>query len=48
MKLIPIVLSRGLETPLWSLSRKDYSKQSLPLLNVKILLQEFFFRFKDD
>jgi mannose-1-phosphate guanylyltransferase/mannose-1-phosphate guanylyltransferase/mannose-6-phosphate isomerase len=38
--IIPIILSGGVGTRLWPLSRDQYPKQFLPLINEATMLQE--------
>ena len=38
--LIPVILSGGVGTRLWPLSREGYPKQLLPLVTEKTMLQE--------
>jgi mannose-1-phosphate guanylyltransferase len=40
MEIIPVIFSGGSGTRLWSLSRKQYSKQYLPLAGDNTMLQE--------
>ena len=40
MKIVPVILSGGSGTRLWPLSRKQYSKQHLPLAGENAMLQE--------
>ncbi len=44
MQIIPVILSGGLGTRLWPLSRKQYPKQYLPLVGDKTMLQETILR----
>lgn len=44
MKIIPVILSGGSGTRLWPLSRKDYPKQYLPLVDDNTMLQETILR----
>lgn len=42
MKIVPVILSGGSGTRLWPLSRKQYPKQYLPLVND--LVEEFGYK----
>jgi len=44
MEIIPVILSGGLGTRLWPLSRKEHPKQYLPLAGDKTMLQETILR----
>jgi mannose-1-phosphate guanylyltransferase/mannose-6-phosphate isomerase len=44
MQIIPVILSGGSGTRLWPLSRKQYSKQYLPLVGDNTMLQETILR----
>ena len=44
MKIIPVILSGGLGTRLWPLSRNLCPKQYLPLVSNKTMLQETILR----
>jgi mannose-1-phosphate guanylyltransferase/mannose-6-phosphate isomerase len=44
MKITPVILSGGLGTRLWPLSRKQYPKQYLPLTGDNTMLQETILR----
>ena len=44
MQIIPVILSGGLGTRLWPLSRKQYPKQYIPLVGDKTMLQETILR----
>ena len=44
MNIVPVILSGGSGTRLWPLSRKQYPKQYLPLVNENTLLQETILR----
>jgi mannose-1-phosphate guanylyltransferase/mannose-6-phosphate isomerase len=44
MQIIPVILSGGSGTRLWPLSRKQYPKQYLPLVNDNTMLQETILR----
>jgi mannose-1-phosphate guanylyltransferase/mannose-6-phosphate isomerase len=44
MRIIPVILSGGLGTRLWPMSRKDCPKQFLPLVSDKTMLQETILR----
>ena len=44
MKIVPVILSGGSGTRLWPLSRKQYPKQYLPLVNDNTMLQETILR----
>jgi mannose-1-phosphate guanylyltransferase/mannose-6-phosphate isomerase len=45
--LIPVILSGGVGSRLWPLSRESYPKQLLPLVNESTLLQNTLKRIKD-
>ena len=44
MQIVPVILSGGLGTRLWPLSRKQYPKQYLPLVSDNTMLQETILR----
>ena len=44
MKIFPVILSGGSGTRLWPLSRKDYPKQYLPLVDDHSMLQNTILR----
>jgi len=44
VKIVPVILSGGSGTRLWPLSRKQYPKQYLPLVNDNTMLQETILR----
>jgi mannose-1-phosphate guanylyltransferase / mannose-6-phosphate isomerase len=44
---IPVILSGGTGSRLWPLSREDFPKQFLPLINEKSLLQNTILRAKE-
>lgn len=46
MKITPVILSGGIGTRLWPLSRAQYPKQYLPLVGDKTLLQESLLRLR--
>ena len=46
MQIIPVILSGGLGTRLWPLSRKQYPKQYLPLVGENTMLQETILRLR--
>ena len=46
MKIVPVILSGGLGTRLWPLSRQQYPKQFLPLLGNKSMFQQTIVRLK--
>ena len=47
MQIIPIILSGGSGNRLWPMSRSNYPKQFLPLVNSNTMLQETILRLKD-
>lgn len=48
MKIIPVIISGGLGTRLWPISRKTYPKQFLDFFDNLSLFEKTILRFKDD